>query len=261
MKKRNITLPLVLGFAAIVFWWMFGKSEIRDMAVQLEDAPYAGRSPNDLKHKIIKIGTEAGDAVVVEYSESPKAPLFNAPCPIDPRVEKEVLIRTLPLGFNKEADKRNWADIVAVIEGDRSLLNIKQKLRDFLVLYMKLQSPHINKLLGTSESVDLLEFTKTAICDEVALAHHRIKNGIDPLLGADFTNHQTLEPQKPDRILFETMYKSCRMASSNSFRYPQGGFTRVSFAPSESDWVAIKKAFELDEKGPSEIVCTYKPKE
>lgn len=212
------------------------------------------------KHHFTKRNTDVGGATIVKFQDFPAKPLFNAPCPVSKNIQAEIVERTLPISFKKSKGHRKWSDIIDVIEKQKSLTAINEKLRDLIIVLIKLEMPNIFHLFGTSEAGDLTEMTRTAICDEVALAHHRIKYGIDPALGQDFNEQQDIELTKRERIFFETMYRACRMCASNAFRHAQAPYTRVAFLPGDDEWKVIKKALDIDEKRPYEVVCTYKPK-
>lgn len=258
-KGRNLFVAILLGLIFGAVWWYTQRPEPANAPLHIEEEGQPQQVANS-PEKLISVDTQGKDATIVPYEADPQEPLFNAPCPIDTNLQKDVNARMLPIGFEGEADKRPWQSIISIIESSRSWSSIHAKLRELVMLLLKLQSPTIYKLMGVSEAVDLLEITKTAICDEIALVHHRVKNGIDPLLGQDFTDHQTLELDKHEHLLLEVMYRSCRMAASNAFRYGQATFTRVAFEPSPEDWPLILKGLAIDPHKPGEMVCTYKPR-
>lgn len=256
---KKITEYVFIGLLSVVLYSFFKKEKTPDTA-EITPVQEAVQDAKIHKAPPPKPGLDLGELTIGTYQENPTEPAFNAPCPIDQALQAEVMVRSLPVGFNGERDCRAWSSVVDVIESNRSFSSIKQKIRDFVLMLMKLQSPQIFHLMGTSESVDLEHLTRTAICDEVALAHHRVKFGLDPALGSDFNEKQTLEVSKQDRILMEVLYRSCKMASSNAFRYTHGPLTRVEFYPEDAEWGMIKKALDLDEKRANESVCTFQPK-
>jgi hypothetical protein len=261
-KRKNIIIALLffVGFGAFL---LFNKPKVpgfEAMHMEAVEEQQEVKEPKAKEPEPIHIGELASNAEVVEYQATPKEPFFNAPCPISSELEKDITTRIMPISFESEKNKRSWASIVEVIEGERTWPQIKAKLRELVMALIKLQGENINKLKGVSEAGDLHELTKTAICDEIALVHHRVKGGLDPLLGQDFTDHQTLELEKHDRVLLEVMYRSCRMACSNAFRYGQSSYTRVAFEPVPADWPPILKGLEIDSHKPNEMVCTFKPK-
>jgi hypothetical protein len=258
-KGRNLFVAILLGLTFGAVWLYTQRPAPANDPLHMEEGGQPQQATGELE-KRVSVDTLAKDATIIPYEANPQEPVFNAPCPMDTALQKDVNTRMLPIGFEGEAGKRPWQSIVSIIESSRSWSSIHTKLRELVMLLLKLQSPAIYKLMGVSEAVDLLEITKTAICDEIALVHHRVQNGIDPLLGQDFTDHQTMELDKHERILLEVMYRSCRMAASNAFRYGQATFTRVAFEPSPNDWPLILKGLAIDPHKPGEMVCTYRPR-
>jgi len=197
-------------------------------------------------------------AQLTAYQAQVKAPYFHAPCPISKKLEKDILSRFQLIGFNGEKNKRQWESILESMNGNRDIESFKKRIRDFIIVLIKLQMEGANRLLGAAGSGDLIAFTRVAICDEVAIAHHHIKGGIDPMIGQDYLDSPSLEITKQDRVLFETLYQSCRMTISNAFRYTPCTLTRVSFYPTKQNWGNILSALSIQEKKPNEVVCTYK---
>jgi hypothetical protein len=196
--------------------------------------------------------------LLVEYQEDPQDPYFHGPCPISPKIQKEIYHRCLPIGFENEPNKRQWQSIIESLEEKNTIGSFKQNLREFVLVLIKLEHPHAYQLLGLSERGDLLAYTRVAICDEIAILHHHVKDGIDSVIDEISNKNPTLIPLKHDRSLFEVFYRSCRMTTINSFRFDSSLFTRSAFYPSSQDWNLILKALEVDPKRPNEGVCTYK---
>jgi hypothetical protein len=198
-------------------------------------------------------------AELVEYRAAPEEPFFNAPCPISQSLQKDMVDRGHVIAFGADSNNRQWSGVTKRMEEKIPLDVFKKKIRDFIIVILKLQMPNNFHLFGASEAGDLMVFARHAICDEVAIAHHHIKGGIDPVIGQDYVEH-AFDVSKQDRVLFEVMYRSCRMTASNAYRYTPGLFTRVSFHPTAADWNMILAALKIDAKRPNEVVCTYKSK-
>jgi hypothetical protein len=198
-------------------------------------------------------------AELVDYTPTPTEPFFHAPCPIAQSIQKDMVSRSHVIAFSNDPNNRQWSGITKRMEEKASLDVFKKNIRDFIIVILKLQMPNNFHLFGASEAGDLMAFARHAICDEVAIAHHHIKGGIDPVIGQDYVEH-AFDVSKQDRVLFEVLYRSCRMTASNAYRYAPGLFTRVSFHPTEADWNMILTALKLDPKRPNEVVCTYKSK-
>lgn len=198
-------------------------------------------------------------AELVDYQPTPKEPFFQAPCPISRDLQKDITSRMQIIGFGAEQENRPWLSIAKRMEDKIPLEEFKKNIRNFIIIILKLQMPNNFHLFGASEAGDLMAFARHAICDEVAVAHHHIKGGIFPMIGQDYVEH-AFEISKEDRVLFETLYRSCRMTAANAYRYAPGRFTRVAFYPEAADWNAILTALKIDSKRPNEVVCTYKGK-
>jgi hypothetical protein len=197
-------------------------------------------------------------AELVPYQTEASDPYFYAPCPISRGLEKDIVSRFQLIGFEDEKDKRQWQDILQNMNNNRDIDSFKKKIRDFVVTLIKLQMDGSSRLFGAAGSGDLIAFTRVAICDEIAIAHHHIKGGLDPVIGQDYLDNPVLELSKQDRVLFETLYRSCRMTISNAFRYVPCALTRVSFYPTDVDWNTILRALKINAKQPNEVICTYK---
>ncbi len=195
--------------------------------------------------------------LLVDYQENPQEPYFNGPCPISDKIQKDIYNRCLPIGFDNESNKRQWQSIIEALEEKNTIEKFKQKLREFVLVLIKLEHPQAYKLLGLSERGDILACSRVAICDEIAILHHHVKDGIDSVIDEISNKSPTLIPLKHDRSLFEVFYRSCRMTTINAFRF-DGLFTRSAFYPSSQDWNLILKALDVDPKRPNESVCTYK---
>jgi len=197
-------------------------------------------------------------AELVPYQTEVSDPYFYAPCPISRGLEKDIISRFQLIGFEDEKGKRQWQDILQNMNNNRDIDSFKKKIRDFIIILIKLQMEGSSRLFGAAGSGDLIAFARVAICDEVAIAHHHIKGGVDPAIGQDYLDNPVLEVSKQDRVLFETLYRSCRMTISNAFRYVPCALTRVSFYPTDSDWNVILRALKINAKQPNEVICTYK---
>lgn len=202
---------------------------------------------------------EGSSAERVPFEKSPKEPNFNAACPTDSTVVADIELRSLDIGFENEPHLRPWVDIEKRINSDkRSFKDWYNTLRAFLIVYMQINAPNARAVMGVSASVDQLDQVCMAIADEVALIHYQVEKGIDPAIGEDYTDHQNVAVERDERALLEILYRSCRMTAVHAFRQSRGTFTRVAFLPTEMDWKAIQKGFNLDPERGDEVLCTYK---
>lgn len=197
-------------------------------------------------------------AQLVDYQADPASPYFHAPCPVPGNIIKDIMSRFQLIGFENEPNKRQWQHILEIMNDQRGIDSFKKNIRDFIIVLLKIETEKSERLFGAVGGGDLAAYTRVAICDEIAIAHHHIKDGIDPNIGQDYLDNPNLDISKEDRILFETLYRSCRMTISNAFRYTPCTLTRVSFYPTEQDWSLIQHSLKIDKKRPNEIVCTYK---
>lgn len=197
-------------------------------------------------------------ALLVDYQATPQEPYFHGPCPITSSLQEDIRQRNLPLGFNNEKDKRQWQILSQSLEAPCSLETFKKRLKDFVLVLVKLQHPQNHRLMGNSERGDLMAYTRVAICDEIAILHHHLKGGIDPAIGQDYSENTTLTPSKQERVLFEVFYRSCHLTTANAFRFGSVLFTRAAFYPEKQDWNLILKTLDIDPQRPNEAVCTYK---
>ena len=248
-RKILILFGVILSVAGIGIW-----SNLHYSAPSLDDI-LAGDPPCTLP---LDGEYDKNAAELVHYQAEIKDPYFYAPCPISRDLEKDIISRFKLIGFDDEKDKRQWQDILQNMNNNRDIDSFKKKIRDFIVTLIKLQMEGSSRLFGAAGSGDLLAFTRIAICDEVAIAHHHIKGGLDPVIGQDYLDNPVLELSKQDRVLFETLYRSCRMTISNAFRYVPCALTRVSFYPTDVDWNTILRALKINAKQPNEVICTYK---
>lgn len=196
--------------------------------------------------------------LLVDYQEQPQEPYLHGPCPINSKIQKEIYKRCLPIGFEDELNKRQWKSIIESIEQEKSIDIFKQNLKSFILTLIKLQHPQAHQFMGVSERVDLLAFTRIAICDEIAILHFHVKEGIDPNIDEVYSKNSSIILPKQERTLFETFYKSCRMTATNSYRFDSSLFIRAAFYPTSQDWNLILKSLSIDPKRPNETVCTYK---
>lgn len=247
--KILVLLGVILSVAGVVTWNKFYNQEPSLDDVLKSDPP----CPFPLDGEYDKSAAE-----LVPYQEGANDPFFYAPCPISQNVQKDIISRFQLIGFEDEKGKRQWQDILQNMNNNRDIETFKKTIRDFIIVLIKLQMEGSSRLFGAVGSGDLIAFTRVAICDEVAIAHHHIKGGIDPVIGQDYLDNPNLEVSKQDRVLFETLYRSCRMTISNAFRYTPCALTRVSFYPTEQDWQAILHALKVNTKKPNEVICTYK---
>lgn len=208
--------------------------------------------------KIVNYDHSAGE--LVTFETVPESPKFNGPCPVSQGLVNNIHLRSTLMGFNKgqEPDKRQWHDIVESFDQPRTLDGIKKKLRNFLVTYQKFALASASQVFGETDIQDLSQQMKIAICDEVAIIHHHIKGGINPAIGGDYIKNQKLEISELDRDLFRTIYQSCRMGASNSFRYTPGLLTHITFEPTPEELLYIQKRLDVDPNRPNEVVCTYR---
>ena len=155
-------------------------------------------------------------------------------CPIPFNIENDILTRSRLIGFSTDKSShpewRQWEDI-------------KKKLHNFLISLEKADSPDTH--LGASGGGDVDQFTRLAICDEIAIVHQQIKNGIDPTIDYEDDGIPKIEISEQDRNLLKTIYRSCKMTCANAHRYTPGLLTRVTFSPSESDLKAIYAALNV----------------
>lgn len=247
--KILVLLGVVLAVVGIATW-----SNLHYNAPSLEDV-LAGDPPCILP---LDGEYDKSAAELVPYQTEAGDPYFYAPCPISRGLEKDIISRFKLIGFEGEKDKRQWQDILQNMNNNRDIDSFKKKIRDFVITLIKLQMEGSSRIFGAAGSGDLIAFTRVAICDEVAIAHHHIKGGLDPVIGQDYLDNPVLELSKQDRVLFETLYRSCRMTISNAFRYSPCALTRVSFYPTDLDWNTILRALKIDAKKPNEVICTYK---
>lgn len=247
--KALALLGVILSVAGIITWNKFYDERAHLENALINDPP----CPFSLDGEYDKTSAE-----LVAYQAESKDPFFHAPCPISKGLEKDITSRFQLIGFEGEKNKRQWQDIIQNMNNDRDIDSFKKKVRDFIIVLIKLQMEGSNRLFGAAGSGDLIAFTRVAICDEVAIAHHHIKGGIDPVIGQDYLDNPSLNISKQDRILFETLYRSCRMTISNAFRYTPCVLTRVSFYPSDQDWNLVLHALKINTKQPNEVICTYK---
>ena len=246
--KAVFIVSMLLTVVIILGWSLIGKSR-QSLGPSINNAPLPLPAQQALT---------TDQASLVEYQVSPQDPYFHGPCPIDSAILNDIRQRTLPIGFENEKGTRQWESISKNLEEKRSIDSFKKNLRDFLLVLIKLQHPQSYRLMGNSEGGDMIAYARVAICDEIAIAHHHIKGGIDPSIGQDYCENNNLVPSKQDRILFETFYRSCRLTASNAFRFGPVLLTRSAFYPSKQDLSLILKALDLDPKRPNEAVCTYK---
>jgi hypothetical protein len=227
--------------------------------------PVLSLSPAPFSESIIKPATDKPEDIyynrenveLSDYEDHPKNPSANGPCPVNQAVLSDIYERTKSIGFNGENDKRLWADILKRIETPTPLSTFKTRLRQFIILLEKLQMENTHFLFGLSESVDLKAATRIAICDEIALIHYHIKGGIDPAIdNAEYLDTQKLEISREDRILFEVMYRACRMTTFDAHRQ-QGPFTRAAYFPTEDEKALIHAALNIKTDQPNEMICTY----
>ncbi len=244
---------LILSFAFLSAVGIFTWSHLRSPAITTETytAEELLSLPGDGDY-------DKNLAKLVDYQPEPTAPYFHAPCPVSGKIRKDIVSRFQLIGFENERNKRQWQHILETMNDKRDIESFKKNVRNFILVLLKIQTEGSHHLFGAAEGGDLAAYARVAICDEVAIAHHHIKDGIDPNIGQDYIDNPNLDISKQDRILFETLYRSCRMTISNAFRYTPCALTRVSFYPTEQDWSLILYALKIDKKRPNEIVCTYK---
>lgn len=249
ISLRVLILSITLLSAVGIFTWSQWHSP--SITIETYTAEELLALPSDSEY-------DKSLANLVDYQPEPTAPCFHAPCPVSGAIRKDILSRSELIGFENERGKRQWQHIVDTMNDKRDIESFKKNVRDFILVLLKTQTEGSQHLFGAAEGGDLAAYTRVAICDEVAIAHHHIKDGIDPHIGQDYIDNPNLDINKQDRILFETLYRSCRMTISNAFRYTPCPLTRVSFYPTEQDWSLILSALKIDKKRPNEIVCTYK---
>ena len=167
-------------------------------------------------------------------------------CPIPFNIENDILTRSRLIGFSSDKSShpewRQWEEIKNYEKQPRTIEDIKKKLHNFLISLEKADSP--NTHLGASGSGDLDQFTRLAICDEIAIVHQQIKNGIDPTIDYEDDGIPKIEISDQDRDLLKTIYRSCKMTCANAHRYTPGLLTRVTFSPSKEDLKKINCALE-----------------
>lgn len=241
-------LGVILSVLGVVTWSkLYNTPSLEDVLASDPPCPFSLDGEYD-----------KSSAELVPYQAEVSDPYFYAPCPISSSLQKDIISRFQLIGFEDEKGKRQWQDILQNMNNSRDIDSFKKKIRDFIIILIKLQMEGSSRLFGAAGSGDLIAFARVAICDEVAIAHHHIKGGIDPVIGQDYLDNPMLEVSKQDRVLFETLYRSCRMTISNAFRYTPCALTRVSFYPTDVDWNVILHALKINAKQPNEVICTYK---
>jgi hypothetical protein len=211
-------------------------------------------------HKTIATGSDLYNHEtyeLVDHQEEPKDSFIHGPCPVSRTTQSESIERGLAFSFEPEANRRLWSSIVESLEGDVKLYGFQTRLRSFVVMWEKLMHPSSFVLGGASVTGDLLYFAQIAICDEIGILHHHIKDGINPIISSD-SSHQTLVLREKDHIILDTFYRACRMTVQNAHRYGPALYTRVGFFPTASERDIIRKALDIKMDRPHDMLCTYK---
>lgn len=246
--RYAVVLLLMIGG---VFWWRQGcltcPIQTDTLAVPQETV-------------ILPLLPEGQSMERITFEPNPVAPSMNSACPVDEHVVKDVARRNQDIGFLGEAGRRPWHDVEKrLLGGHASFEEWRHNIRHFLVLYTQLTSKSVPSNMGISEASDVLDDVKYALCDEIAIIHFLVEQGIDPTIGQEWEDTPKILVTKEERIILEILYRSCRMTAEHIIHQQAGRLARVTFAPTPEDWAAIQKAFDIDPRRGDEIICTYRP--
>lgn len=244
-------IAFLLAATSIIYWRYSGATEIPQ---QVPDTPL-------MLNEILPLSLlpEGQKMERIPFEPNPSAPAMNSACPVEEHVVIEVAKRNRDIGFQKEAKLRPWHDIEKRLNGHASFEDWKHTIRKFLLLYTQLTNKLVPSNLGISEASDILDNVKYAICDEVAIIHFLVEKGIDAAIGQEWEDAPKITITKEERSLLDILYRSCRMTAEHIIHQQASRLARITFAPTDEDWAALQKAFDIDSRRGEEIICTYRP--